>query len=241
MTKKDETKTQGDNLRFYEQLRKVPQEALKPITAGRLKGKSDINPVWRIQAMTNAFGACGIGWKYEITKQWQETYGQEVKAFTNINLYVKVDGEWSEPIPGTGGATLVEMSKSGAYVNDEGFKMSLTDALSVSMKSLGVAADVYFANDPSKSLYDTKYEQQAYSAQQPQQPTQQGQQQAPQQQQTVNWQQMQAVGEAQYKGEIDACADMNDLLAIWNKYPQLQSDKGFRDAWALRRGQIEKK
>ena len=167
MAKKEETKTQGDNLRFYEQLRKVPQEALKPIMAGRLKGKSDINPVWRIQAMTNVFGACGIGWKYEITKQWQETYGQEVKAFTNINLYIKVDGEWSEPIPGTGGATLVEMSKSGAYVNDEGFKMSLTDALSVSMKSLGVAADVYFASDVNKSLYDTKYDQQAYVAQQP--------------------------------------------------------------------------
>ena len=226
MAKKEETKTQGDNLRFYEQLRKVPQEALKPIMAGRLKGKSDINPVWRIQAMTNAFGACGIGWKYEITKQWQETYGQEVKAFTNINLYIKVDGEWSEPIPGTGGATLVEMSKSGAYVNDEGFKMSLTDALSVSMKSLGVAADVYFASDVNKSLYDTKYDQQAYVAQQPVQ-------------QQV--QQTQFVGEAQYKGEISACADMNALMAIWQKYPQLQGDKGFRDAWALRRGQVEKK
>ena len=226
MAKKEETKTQGDNLRFYEQLRKVPQEALKPIMAGRLKGKSDINPVWRIQAMTNAFGACGIGWKYEITKQWQETYGQEVKAFTNINLYIKVDGEWSEPIPGTGGATLVEMSKSGAYVNDEGFKMSLTDALSVSMKSLGVAADVYFASDANKSLYDTKYDQQAYVAQQPVQ-------------QQV--QQTQFVGEAQYKGEISACTDMSALMAVWQKYPQLQGDKAFRDAWALRRGQIEKK
>lgn len=207
-----------DNLRFYEQLRKVPQEALKPILAGRLKGKSDINPVWRIKAMTEAFGPCGVGWKYEIVKQWQETYGQEVKAFTNINLYIKVDGQWSDPIPGNGGATIVEISKSGPYVNDEGFKMSLTDALSVAMKSLGVAADIYFANDSTKSQFETKYEQQAYTAQQ-----------------------TQMVGEAQYKGEIGACADMNALMALWNKYPQLQTDKGFREAWALRRGQIEKK
>ena len=145
MAEKKETKIQGNNLRFYEQLQKVPQEALRPILAGRLKGKTDINPVWRIRAITESFGPCGIGWKYEIVKQWQEVYGQEVKAFTNINLYVKVDDQWSDPIPGTGGATLVEVGKNGNYVNDEGYKCSLTDALSVAMKALGVAADVYFS------------------------------------------------------------------------------------------------
>jgi len=139
-----------DNLKFYNLLRTVPNEAKKEIGAGRLKGMSDINPVWRIKTMTEAFGVCGIGWKYEIVRQWQETYGQEVKAFTNINLFVRVDGEWSDPIPGTGGATLVEVNSKGQYVNDEGFKMSLTDALSVAMKSLGVAADVYFAKDATK-------------------------------------------------------------------------------------------
>jgi len=214
MAKKSET-TAGskENLMFYDQLRNVPQGALKPIQAGRLKGKSDINPVWRIKAMTEAFGPCGIGWKYEIVKQWQEVYGQEVKAFTNINLYIKVDGEWSDPIPGTGGATLVEISKSGPYVNDEGFKMSLTDAMSVAMKSLGVAADIYFANDPNKSQYDTKYEQQAYSAQQPQQPVQQVQQPQTQpqtQQQTANWQQIEQ--------EFNACKDKASIDAVWNKY-----------------------
>ena len=137
-----EKKEQG-NLRFYELLRKVPGTALKQIGAGRLKGMSDVNPVWRIKAMTEAFGPCGIGWKYEIVKQWQEVYGQEVKSFTNINLYIKVDGQWSDPIPGTVGATIVEVNSKGQYVNDEGHKMSLTDALSVAMKALGVAADVY--------------------------------------------------------------------------------------------------
>lgn len=212
MAKKNET-TEGskENLRFYEQLRNVPQEALKKINGGRLNGMSDINPLFRIKVMTEVFGPCGIGWKYEIAKQWQEVYGQEVKSFTNINLYIKVDGEWSDPIPGTGGATLVEVNSKGyAYVNDEGHKMSLTDALSVAMKALGVAADVYYSKDPSKSQFDTKYEQQAYSAQQPQQSTQQGQQQAPQQQQTVNWQQIEQ--------EFNACKDKASIDAVWNKY-----------------------
>lgn len=50
-----------------------------------------------------------------------------------------------------------------------------------------------------------------------------------------------AVGEAQYKAEIAACASMDALMAVWQKYPQMQQDKGFRDAWAARRGQVEKK
>lgn len=49
------------------------------------------------------------------------------------------------------------------------------------------------------------------------------------------------VSEAQYKAEIAACASMDALMAVWQKYPQMQQDKGFRDAWAARRGQVEKK
>lgn len=150
-------KEQG-NMAFYNALRSVPQVAMKTIQGGRLKGMTDINPMWRIQVMTETFGACGIGWRYEITSQWHEVIGQEQKAFCNINLYVKVGGEWSDAIPGTGGATMYEVGKSGSYFNDECYKMALTDALSVAMKALGVAADVYFVNG---ATYGTKYEQPA--------------------------------------------------------------------------------
>ena len=170
-----------DNLKYYRLLAEAPQEALKTIQAGRLKGMSDINPMWRIKVMTETFGPCGFGWKYEITRQWQETYGQEVKTFVNINLYVRIDGEWSEPIPGTGGSATVAAEKSGLYVSDECYKMALTDALSVAMKALGVAANVYSGKN---ATYDTKYSQQEYIAQQ--QPVQQKQQkQAAATQQTV--------------------------------------------------------
>lgn len=179
--KKETKKVELDNLRFYEQLRSVPDGALKKIGAGRLSGMSNINPVWRTQVMTETFGPCGIGWKYEIVKQWFEPFTYtadkmkqdgnqwvtfqeqrtEIKAFTNINLYIKVDGQWSDPIPGTGGSSFVAQEKSGPYVSDEALKMALTDALSVAMKSLGVAADIYFAE--GVNLVETKYEQQAAS------------------------------------------------------------------------------
>ena len=241
MAKKEETKMQGDNLRYYELLRKVPDYALKQIGAGRLKGMSDINPVYRIKAMTEAFGPCGIGWKYVITKQWLETYGQEVKAFCNIDLFIKVDGEWSDAIPGTGGSSLVAMERSGAYVSDEAYKMALTDALSVAMKSLGVAADVYYSKD-KVGQFDTKYEQQSYVAQQPvqQQPApQQSVQpqvtQQPQAQQPVQPQ----VSVDTVMAEIAAARTEQELGAIYYKYPQWQRDANFTGALTARKDQLK--
>ena len=74
-----------ENLQIYDLARSVPQDALKTIGAGRLRGMSDINPMWRIMRMTEIFGICGIGWKYTIDKQWTETYGDEVKCFLHLN------------------------------------------------------------------------------------------------------------------------------------------------------------
>ena len=54
-----------NNLDLYNRVRKVPKEAIKSIAAGRLKGMSDINPMWRIKMLTEEFGVCGFGWKYE--------------------------------------------------------------------------------------------------------------------------------------------------------------------------------
>lgn len=221
-----EKKEQG-NLRFYELLRKVPGTALKQIGAGRLKGMSDVNPVWRIKAMTEAFGPCGIGWKYEIVKQWQEVYGQEVKSFTNINLYIKVDGQWSDPIPGTGGATIVEVNSKGQYVNDEGHKMSLTDALSVAMKALGVAADVYYSKDAY--VADNKYSQ-YYNQTEQNQTTQQPVTQTAEQAQFT-----QAI-----QAEIAACQNTNTLLGVWNKYPNLWKNAQFTGAVTARKDQLMK-
>lgn len=139
-----------ENMQIYEATRSVPKEATKPIKGGRLSGMTDINPMWRIKVLTEQFGPCGIGWYYTVDRQWVETIGNEAVAFVNISLYIKCDGEWSKPIFGTGGSKLATMEKSGLYVSDEAFKMATTDAISVSCKQLGLAADIYWSGDRTK-------------------------------------------------------------------------------------------
>ena len=139
-----------ENMTIYNATRNVPEEAKKPIKGGRLNGKTDINPMWRIKTLTEQFGPCGIGWYYNVTKQWVEEHEEEVAAFVNIELFIKVDGEWSKPIFGNGGSMFATKENRGIYVSDECYKMATTDALSVACKQLGFGADVYWDKDNTK-------------------------------------------------------------------------------------------
>lgn len=143
------------NLEIYNLLKEVPEEAKKQITGGRLSGMTDIKPMWRIEKLTETFGMCGIGWKTIIkNKEIIEGANGEKIAIVDIDLYVKVDDEWSEAIEGTGGSSFIAKEKNGLYTSDECFKMAYTDALSVACKSLGMGADVYWGD----SKYNTAKE-----------------------------------------------------------------------------------
>lgn len=133
------------NMEIYEQGRAVPMEAQKSFNNGKFSG-TDINPMWRIKKMTELFGPCGIGWYYEVLSERAEEHGDVTIAVVDLNLYIKVNGEWSKPIYGTGGNILL---RKGA-TSDEGYKMALTDALSVACKALGIGADIYFGADRTK-------------------------------------------------------------------------------------------
>lgn len=143
-----------NNLDLYNKVRTVPKEAQKEIQAGRLKGKTDINPMWRIKTLTEQFGVCGFGWKTEIVREWLETGANgEITANVEIRLYIKQDGAWSDAIPGIGGSALVAKETAGLRTDDDCYKKAYTDAISVACKALGIGADVYYAKDSTK--YDT--------------------------------------------------------------------------------------
>lgn len=144
----------NNNMELYNEFRKCPSEAQKQIQAGRLKGKTDINPMWRIKKLTEMFGPCGIGWTCRITETWLSypVEGGETIANVRCELKYKYNGEWSQPVEGIGGAMFVTEEKSGRYVDDDCFKKAYTDAMSVACKAIGIAADIYYAKDP-----ETKY------------------------------------------------------------------------------------
>ena len=140
------------NMRIYDAVRAVPPEAIKPITAGRLKGKSDINPMWRIKVLTEQFGPCGEGWYTEGVRYWTviQEKSLEMAVFCELQLHTKGENGWSAPIYGIGGNTVIAAEKNGLYLDDEAYKKAYTDALSVACKALGIGADVYWQADRTK-------------------------------------------------------------------------------------------
>ena len=156
--------TPTTGMELYNALASVPKEAQRTISGGRLNGFTDINPMWRIQKLTEIFGPCGIGWYTEIADKWTSEGNGEISAHVRIKLYYRTptgdkDG-WSAPIEGVGGSKLVAQESRGAYHSDEAFKMAYTDAISVACKALGMAADIYFAKGVKTRDNLTKYDQQ---------------------------------------------------------------------------------
>lgn len=144
------------NMRIYEAARKVPSEAQKAFNNGKFSG-TDINPMWRIKMLTELFGPCGLGWYYEVISERSEKLTDDtIIAVVDLNLYIKDGDEWSKPIFGTGGNQLVSKTKNGISTSDEGYKMALTDALSVACKALGIGADVYWGADKTKYTSTTE-------------------------------------------------------------------------------------
>ena len=174
MENKKQVQQDNGNLSIYERVRNVPEEAKKALEAGRLKGKNDINPMWRIKKLTEVFGPAGFGWYTEIVRTWTEaSESGEMAVFVDIHLFVKKDGEWSRPIFGNGGNRLIANEKkyeNGQYVlvpylDDDAYKKAYTDAISVAAKALGIGADVYFEKDVTK--YDSQPSGQTSHADQP--------------------------------------------------------------------------
>ena len=155
---------------LFQQGRSVPQEYLTPIDSGLLAGKgyTSINPMWRIQKLTEMFGPVGIGWWYNITKKWTEgdMQARSVMAFVDVDLYYRdpTTSVISQPIQGTGGAWFVGINKRGeAFMNNDCYKSALTDALSVAAKAIGIGADVYLDHDSDK-YHDGSQEDQKAAA-----------------------------------------------------------------------------
>lgn len=134
-------------MQIYLACKDVPKEAQKTIGGGKLKGFTDINPMWRIRKLTELFGPAGVGWWTE--QVHFETFtgpGGEVPLMCSLVLFYidPVTGERSQPLYGVGGSKLVALEKGAPVADDEAWKKAYTDAISVACKALGMGGAIYW-------------------------------------------------------------------------------------------------
>lgn len=130
----------------YENVRRVPSDRLKPIGAGKLAKMTDINAQWRIEVMTETYGLCGLGWKYEIGEAVHQPMNDgQIMLYLPVSVYIKdkETNEWSAPITQYGGDWLIKREKDKLVGQEEAYKKCLTDALGKALSVIGVAGDVY--------------------------------------------------------------------------------------------------
>jgi len=137
------------NLALWNRLKRTDPRSTKPFTRFGFKG-TQIDPTWRLQMMTEAFGPVGKGWGYE-QLEWTV---QERMVFVCVRIWYK-DAETGEICwtgPQWGGTEMMRRRRDGSEEpNDEAFKMSTTDAIGKCALQLGLAADVYMGQfDDSK-------------------------------------------------------------------------------------------
>jgi hypothetical protein len=131
-----------------------PTWALSTITGHKsLSGKIDINPTWRISALTNMFGPCGDGWWYEIVERWVDVHPNASESACFVKIHLHVAGR-EHPIPTIGGTILAGSNKNGPYVDDESYKKSVTDALGKAALCVGVGANIFTGKGGTGSKYD---------------------------------------------------------------------------------------
>lgn len=196
-----------ENLAIYNQVREVPKEAQREFSNGKFSG-TDINPMWRIEKLTEVFGACGTGWKWGKPEFTREVTGNTVTIHCVLSLQYKTEsGEWSEPVWGVGGNILCKaVNKNGATIltiSDEGYKMAYTDAQSNAAKMLGVGADIWFASERTEYIGQATHEEKKNAK---------------------------VVVTGDIYAKIERCKTAAELKAIWDKYPQFQGEDDFKDA-----------
>lgn len=118
--------------------RKPPEWALKSIQGGRLRGFTEISPIWRLEALTEIFGDCGTGWRLTVDDVTITNYNSCAVLTIKIHINYRLkDDDWSEDVPAIG----CDVMRDGFDENT--YKNALTDAIGQACKLLLIGTDVY--------------------------------------------------------------------------------------------------
>lgn len=126
--------------KLFESYQKVPQEMLKRVdNGGRTYNSVDVS--FRLKSLNDAFGDFGKGWGFRIVERWIDTLATDEKI---ANLQVEFWHTDASPVHVIGSTYLVRNTRKNGLMSDEdAWKKSLTDAISVWCRNLGIALDAY--------------------------------------------------------------------------------------------------
>lgn len=141
----------NSNLGLWSRLKRTDPKYTKPFQrSGGFRG-TQIDPTWRMQMMTEMFGPVGKGWGYE---QLEWTIAERM-IFICAHVWY-TDPETKEKFwtgPQWGGTELVRKNRDGSErLDDEAFKMSMTDAVGKCLVQIGLGADIHLGE-----FEDSKY------------------------------------------------------------------------------------
>lgn len=141
----------SSNLGLWSRLKRTDPKATKPFQrAGGFRG-TQIDPTWRMQMMTEMFGPVGKGWGFE---QLEWTIAERM-IFICARVWYRAPetGEVLWTGPQWGGTELIRKNRDGSdRLDDESFKMSMTDAVGKCMVQIGLGADIHLGQ-----FEDSKY------------------------------------------------------------------------------------
>ena len=148
------TEEKNENMELWNTLNaEIPPEFLSRFTKNGFSG-TDIKSQYRIQRLTETFGANGVGWGLKHIERWRDSWpGVNFDCcYVMASLWYKIGGETFETSAQVGG-TLVDGSP------DECWKSATTDVLGKCASTIGLGADIYLG------LIDSKYSKPATASQ----------------------------------------------------------------------------
>lgn len=164
------TKEKTDNLSLWEGLQATDPKYTKQFKgAGGFSGTA-INGTYILKRLTEAFGACGKGWKFVLDDE-QIVEGHTLKGGDKSKLHIVRGhleylsaGAWHSTSPQFGQTMLVGENKNGTFTDEEAPKKSITDCISKCAVLLGIAADVHLGLFDDNKYVNTRKAEEAAAA-----------------------------------------------------------------------------
>lgn len=124
------------NLDLWNKLCKTPPEVLTPYPAKDGTQLTAVDPIYRARKMTEVFGPVGVGWGWDVVREWDLEVGGYRYMYAKVQVwYADSEGIMRYTGPQIGGAYSADPSES--------FKSAVTDGIGKCCSMLGLAADVY--------------------------------------------------------------------------------------------------